>query len=155
MPLLLTLTHWFWWCLSPEYRRHLRHLRSIPDAVLFPDPVAAVSLVGGQLLWSVHPIVACEGRACCIHNPSRHHMAAWPQNWRTDRRMMERVCRHGIGHPDPDHMAWVAHACGAQYAVYDGIHGCDGCCRPSASSPDSDRLDATRYVLLADVLRDL
>jgi hypothetical protein len=30
--------------------------------------------------------------------------------------MMERTCRHGVGHPDPDDLN------------PDTIHGCDGCC---------------------------
>lgn len=45
-------------------------------------------------------------------------MVLWPQHWRGDRHLMERICPHGVGHPDPDDIN------------PDGVHGCDGCCRP-------------------------
>lgn len=73
-----------------------------------------------------HRPVFCEGEDCPIHRPSQHHMRDWPLNWRGDRHLAERICPHGIGHPDPDHMARVKRLIG----VADGIHGCDGCCRP-------------------------
>lgn len=59
-------------------------------------------------------------------------MRAWPLNWRSDRRLMERICPHGVGHPDPDHLAHVARVPfkDGQYDS-DGTHGCDGCCQPS------------------------
>lgn len=70
-----------------------------------------------------HGIGACEssGVACCIHNPSDHHMRDWPQQWRSDRHIMERVCKHGIGHPDPDDLRIVL-------GHDPGVHGCCGCC---------------------------
>jgi len=54
----------------------------------------------------------------------------WTQHWknsvcvRFDGRI-EWVCRHGVGHPDPD----VVRLLGRLYDkdVY-GVHGCDGCC---------------------------
>ena len=70
----------------------------------------------GMTLLRVHDSANCEGRACCIHHPSGHHMVTWPQNWRADRRLMERICPHGVGHPDPDDLN------------PDSTHGCDGCC---------------------------
>jgi hypothetical protein len=34
---------------------------------------------------------------------------------------MERICKHGVGHPDPDDlMILIGHD--------DGVHGCCGCC---------------------------
>lgn len=71
-----------------------------------------------QVLYNVHSPTQCEGRPCPIHNPSDHHMRSWPQHWRDDRRMMERICPHGVGHPDPDDIN------------PDHEHGCDGCCMP-------------------------
>lgn len=65
----------------------------------------------------VHSPLNCAGEICSIHNPSDHHMRDWPQLWRPDRRITERICPHGIGHPDPDCIY-----------VMDGVHGCDGCC---------------------------
>jgi len=40
--------------------------------------------------------------ACTIHSPSNHHMIDLSQYWRADRGFMERICSHGVGHPDPD-----------------------------------------------------
>ncbi len=74
----------------------------------------------GQTLHNVHEKGTCRGKNCCIHNPSDHCMKDFPTHWRTDRRIMERIRPHGVGHPDPDQVfeddaEWV--------------HGCDGCCR--------------------------
>lgn len=70
-----------------------------------------------------HPNKVCEGRNCCIHNPSNHHMVNWERNWRSTRRMMERICPHGVGHPDPDDAEFRA-----SIGDTDTVHGCDGCC---------------------------
>lgn len=70
---------------------------------------------------------ACSGEYCVIHNPSDHPLKDAPIHFRTDwGYLAERVCPHGIGHPDPDS---VAHF---ERIGVDGIgvHGCDGCCRP-------------------------
>lgn len=45
-------------------------------------------------------------------------MRGWATNWRDDRKSMERICSHGVGHPDPDCLN------------LDRMHGCDGCCSP-------------------------
>ncbi len=78
----------------------------------------------------VHDRSACAGEFCPIHNPSNHHMKNWPTHWRDDRRIMERICEHGIGHPDPDDIAFKKRiALKSGKKDYDqGIHGCDGCC---------------------------
>lgn len=81
-----------------------------------------ITLVGGQEIIA-HELFECEGNFCCIHRPSSHHMEDWPQNWREDRSLMERICPHGIGHPDPDDL-------GIREGWQSGIHGCDGCCIP-------------------------
>lgn len=70
----------------------------------------------GQELRGVHPSDQCEGQPCVIHNPSNHSMRDFPTHWRGDRGIMERICPHGIGHPDPDEIN------------SDRMHGCDGCC---------------------------
>jgi hypothetical protein len=66
----------------------------------------------------VHLTEMCDGGPCPIHARSRHHMRKFPQNWRGDRGFMERMCPHGVGHPDPD------------CREADPVHGCDGCCTP-------------------------
>ena len=75
-------------------------------------------------LINLHSPDICAGRRCCVHDPSDHHMRAWPVNWRADRHMMERVCPHGIAHPDPDDLAYKL-----SQGIDSGVHGCDGCCR--------------------------
>lgn len=83
-----------------------------------------VELESGQTLVNVHDAGECAGEFCCIHNPSEHSMRGFPRLWRNDwGGMMERLCPHGIGHPDPD---WLA---GKNPADMFDVHGCDGCCR--------------------------
>lgn len=112
---------------------------------------AAEPILGAQVgltLMRVHGRDKCDGRGvpCCIHDPSDHGMRTWPMNWRSDTGVMERICPHGIGHPDPDHMGYVRsltpeHECPDEYPgdeggdcphphlEWQGVHGCDGCCR--------------------------
>lgn len=81
-------------------------------------------------LARVHSLVDCAGRPCVIHAPSDHHMRTWRTVWRGDRRMMERTCRHGVGHPDPDDLAYRLTFPGRVDECDAGVHGCDGCCAP-------------------------
>jgi len=83
-------------------------------------------LVGGQIIYNVHDPSRCAGNACCVHSPTDHHMREWPQNYRSDLMQMERICEHGVGHPDPDDGRIFS------IGVDDGagVHGCDGCCTP-------------------------
>lgn len=70
---------------------------------------------------NTHAPDQCMGPVCCIHNPSDHPMRDFPQQYRFDRRIMERVCPHGVGHPDPDDLRiWLG-----EEPV---LHGCCGCC---------------------------
>lgn len=71
----------------------------------------------------VHSAGVCES-PCPLHSPSDHALNSAPLHWRSDRRIFERICSHGIGHPDPDSMAYAR----AYGSVDDGTHGCDGCC---------------------------
>jgi hypothetical protein len=83
----------------------------------------------GQTLVNVHDPETCVGR-CPIHSPSDHHMQNWPLHWRDDRGIFERVCPHGVGHPDPDSMQREVEYHEDTYA---GVHGCDGCCAKDRS----------------------
>jgi hypothetical protein len=103
------------------------------------------TLEGGEVIHNVHDLFQCFGRPCPIHNLSNHSMRAFPQHFRGDRGIMERICPHGIGHPDPDDeeyqvqretnllqsqgpdefpSGYYRHL--AKQTV--GVHGCDGCC---------------------------
>lgn len=66
---------------------------------------------------------------CPIHRPSDHAMKDWPYLVRYDKHAVtERICAHGIGHPDPDSLAWIERRMGADWAEALAVHGCDGCC---------------------------
>jgi hypothetical protein len=71
-----------------------------------------------------HGPSVCAGRACPFHNPSNHRMRDWPINLR-ETGLTERLCPHGIGHPDPDSRRWLVDLTGDTHW---GTHGCDGCC---------------------------
>lgn len=68
-----------------------------------------------------HEKEECQGGHCAFHNRSDHHMRNFRQFYRLDRGIMERICSHDIGHPDPDEISILN-------GEYDGVHGCDGCC---------------------------
>ena len=82
----------------------------------------------GQLLTQVHyENELCQSQGCCIHNPTD---AKFPSLWREDRALMERVCTHGVGHPDRDHIGFVLRTRGEEQAAVESVHGCCGgtCC---------------------------
>lgn len=84
--------------------------------------------VRGKLF--THRPELCAGRQCSVHNPSEHSLSGAPLNWRSDRGLMERICKHGVGHPDPDHLFYVRLMHGDKAAYTEGVHGCcgKGCC---------------------------
>lgn len=67
---------------------------------------------------------------CPYHNPSEHHMKDWPKSLNSGIRLfpglVERTCPHGVGHPDPDSVAWYQRMQFGASEVW--THGCDGCC---------------------------
>lgn len=82
-------------------------------------------------VWKVHKAEACEGDNCPIHNPSDHPLKdakiilrEWSPFSSKPHGFAERFCEHGIGHSDPDSVAFYAR----QGSNGHGIHGCDGCC---------------------------
>lgn len=89
--------------------------------------VEFVSLDGEYRLTNVHPETAeCHQHGCVVHSPSTWALSEAPLNWRTDRGIFERICEHGVGHPDIDTVDWLMrHGRGAEAA-----HGCCGygCC---------------------------
>jgi hypothetical protein len=98
----------------------LRAARATPGAP--PDVTDADGRPVGT-----HSIDVCAGRTCPVHNPSDHPLAAAPLRYRQGRAgLLDRVCGHGLAHPDPDATAHFAAADGRAA----GPHRCDGCCRP-------------------------
>lgn len=83
----------------------------------------------GEKLVNTHPREPRCDEGCVIHNPTDR--TGFKTHWRMDRRLMERVCSHGVGHPDPDHIRYVISTRGFEEAEADAVHGCDGCCSPN------------------------
>lgn len=94
------------------------------DGIVLPPLVdlELVVLEGGEQLYT-HPADDCFAQLgpCTIHNRTEHSMRTFPQHWRDDRGIMERICPHGVGHPDPDDFR-------VRTVKHEGVHGCDGCC---------------------------
>jgi hypothetical protein len=87
--------------------------------------VGDVWWVGDTAVGKVHPASSCRrDEACVIHRPTIHHMAKWPIFWREDRGIVERMCEHGVGHPDPDQWPYWRR----MGRMHEQVHGCCGCC---------------------------
>ena len=72
----------------------------------------------------IHRVNTCEGY-CPFHNPSDHSMKAWPKIMR-ETGLIERACKHGIGHADPDSAAYMDKIMGQEAGTW-LVHGCCGC----------------------------
>ena len=90
--------------------------------------VQTAVLEGGQRITAHHPQDCYLPEACPVHNPSAHGMRHMPQGLREDRGTIERHCRHGVGHPDPDQVSIWRHFLSEREADAESVHGCDGCC---------------------------
>jgi len=77
----------------------------------------------GQVLGNVHKRDECSWVYCVIHNQSVHPMKQMKTHWRADAGFMERICYHGVGHPDPDD------------PNAPDVHGCCGCCSGNKAYP--------------------
>lgn len=71
-----------------------------------------------------HAAGECALEHCAIHNPSTHPLMDAPLHYRFDRGILERICKHGVGHDDPDDLAFRK-SVGMEAG---GVHGCCGCC---------------------------
>jgi hypothetical protein len=95
-------------------------------------------LENGHTLGGVHFFEDCqagafeddgeEPRYCTLHNPMEHPLDKHTLIWRDDRHLFERICNHGIGHPDPSQYDYWVELKGEAYADAESSHGCDGCC---------------------------
>lgn len=93
----------------------------------------------GTKVVNVHEQWQCMKGYCTIHKPSDHRMRNFKQRWRNDRALMERVCEHGVGHPDPDELGLDESG--------RGVHGCDGCCLEVMEIESVDMTDAQELVI--------
>lgn len=92
-------------------------------------PVAAYVGSGGQ----VHSKEMCKAsrkagapKGCVLHRPTLHKLTGAQQIMRSST-LIEDICAHGVGHPNPDSAAYLNWRDKAEHW---GIHGCDGCCGP-------------------------
>jgi len=85
-------------------------------------------MLDGHRIAGVHFREDCQaqGHRCVFHNQSRHHMSDLPLLYRDDRNIFERICEHGVGHPDPDQFEYWE-SIGREI---EAVHGCchKGCC---------------------------
>lgn len=101
--------------------------------VTVAEPVFGIQI--GATVLEAHGPTRCSGEHCCIHHPSSHPLDTAPLNWRADRCLMERICPHGVGHPDPDDLDHKRRTLGDAYEGYAfDSHGCDGCCQQGEQS---------------------
>lgn len=96
----------------------------------------AIFLADGTLLQT-HPAWSCAGQFCCVHNPSDHPLRDAPLFWLQDTRSMDRLCSHGVRHPDYDDFAFKVRSGFPRYMLaIVGAHSCDGCCHWPLTDPD-------------------
>lgn len=89
----------------------------------------------GQWLGNIHDSSDdCRIYGCVIHHPSDHCMRSLRTHWRGDRGIMERICAHETGHPDPDDNNYIRRTRGHEAANIESIHGCCGCCHPKEAA---------------------
>jgi hypothetical protein len=80
----------------------------------------------------IHNKKSCRGNHCPFHNPSDHRLKDAPMNIRYDKGgLVERICEHGIGHDDPDSVAFFVRI---NDRWVTSLHGCCGCCNKNIKS---------------------
>ena len=97
-----------------------KHRKARPDPVRIGE---VWKVNDAEKLTGVHRMEDCQGD-CPLHNPTEHSMRDFTLHFRQDAMLFERICGHGIGHPDPDSLRWFE----SQGIKGYGVHGCDGCC---------------------------
>lgn len=93
-------------------------------------PREILTTIHGIAFARVHDESKCAGEVCFVHSPTAHHMISLPLHYRADRKIWERICEHGVGHPDPDQFPFWEKT-GREY---EAVHGCDSCCIASTGA---------------------
>ncbi|KQS98720.1 hypothetical protein [Cellulomonas sp. Leaf395] len=87
-----------------------------------------IKVPGGVL--RTHGRASCAGpEPCPIHRPSGHPLRMAPMAWRADVGLLERICQHGVHHPDTDALAHLRRNDADLDVAELARHHCDGCCR--------------------------
>lgn len=102
-----------------------------PEKMAEPMPPSVVPeetfITGTGQELTVHHRNQCHP-PCPVHDPSDTLMSGFKLHWREDRGIFERICPHGVGHPDPDTMTYLLTQYGMDRMQAEAVHGCDGCC---------------------------
>lgn len=116
----------------------------------------SITLLNGETL-KTHRKDACTGPPCVIHSPSDHPLKGAPLFWRPERMLMERVCEHGVHHPDPDDRSHWERRIGDD-PISRGFldlriehEDCDGCCTGTYEEPEPP--GPTQIEKLQEVIR--
>lgn len=81
--------------------------------------------------WAAHTADMCSGLPCPVHAPSHHRMSSWPLvSPAGPTPVFERLCRHGVAHPDPDSIEQATTIDPTREGEH-GLHTCCGCCTES------------------------
>lgn len=130
------------WDLTPAADPDDSDTAADPDLPAEDSDDRGLSLLSNGVLTDVHPPSECAGQpwGCWVHDPRPHPLDHAPVRWREDKGTAERMCDHGIGHPDPQDAAYWWHTRRRDVTV----HGCDGCCQPLPEwSTDTDTSTAS------------
>lgn len=114
---------------------HVERIVGTPEQQAIAGPGGDVG--EGLVIAGVHDGARCVGDYCVIHNPSPHPLSGWPLWWRQDRKMFERICSHGVGHPDPDQWHYWQATLPPLEAAAELVHTCCGCCTGGIKKPCS------------------
>jgi len=115
----------------------------------------SITLHDGRVL-KTHGSDECSGSPCCIHSPSNHPLRNAPLGWRPERALIERLCEHGLWHPDPDDRAhWerkLATPNGLDPASQEFLdvraeHNCDGCCTGTYQEPGPTEIQKLQEIV--------
>ena len=121
-----------------DIRHELKHLdlNALRGIEITPELQNEAHYKGISGLTTVHDSLECYPRPCSVHNPSDEAKKIGHLHWRADRQMTERICKCGVGHPDPDEAYYLAlkvrdEGMPLQYWQNHLIHGCcsEHCCK--------------------------
>lgn len=77
-------------------------------------------------------------KGCVLHKPTIHKLTGARQVLRSST-LIEDLCSHGVGHPNPDSAAYLNWR---DKVTHWDIHGCDGCCGPIPDKWDDLEVEA-------------
>lgn len=110
------------------------------------ETIMGYTATGEPMILKHHSAKACVP-PCAFHAPSDHPLKDAPLNWRSGlspfdgRRLLERLCEHGVGHPDPDGLAFANQNLPKGQEPDTGVHGCclSRCCSGSSFDPPAEQ----------------